>query len=136
MGKIRRLGWFVTFIAPGESDSTTYPAGIGLRVEELSSRTVSLEEITRVQIENLTQSSPDFDLIESSTTTLAGNPAHKIEFTATHDKEEKRKAMQTCTQKDDEAHYLRKPDPKNIHLAEYSKYDKSFKTNESNPENT
>lgn len=105
---------FVTFIAPRESDSTTYPAGIGLRVEELSSRTVSLEEITRVQIENLTQSYPDFDLIESSATTLAGNPAHKIEFTATDDKEEKRKAIQIWTLKDDKAYlFTYKADSKN-----------------------
>ena len=60
--KILDLDGFVTFIALKESDSSTYPAGIGLRVEELSSRSVSLEEITRVQIENLTQNYPDFDL--------------------------------------------------------------------------
>ena len=105
---------FVTFIALRESDSTTYPAGIGLRVEELSSRTVSLEEITRVQIENLTQSYPDFDLIESSATTLAGNPAHKIEFSATDDKEEKYNAIQIWTLKDDKAYlFTYKADPKN-----------------------
>lgn len=33
-------------MAPKEIDYTTYPAGIGLRLEELSSRRVSLEEIT------------------------------------------------------------------------------------------
>ena len=112
--KIAGLDGFVTFIAPRESASTTYPAGIGLRVEELSSRTVSLEEITRVQIENLTQSYPDFDPIESSATTLAGNPAHKTEFTATDDKEEKRKAIQIWTLKDDKAYlFTHKADPKN-----------------------
>lgn len=117
MGKIAGLDGFVTFIAPRESDSTTYPAGIGLRVEELSSRTVSLEEITRVQIENLTQSYPDFDIIESSATTLAGNPAHKIEFTATDDKEEKRKAIQIWTLKDDNAYlFTYKADSKSIQL--------------------
>ena len=105
---------FVTFIAPRKSDSTTYPAGIGLRVEELSSRTVSLEEITRVQIENLTQSYPDFDLVVSSATTLAANPAHKIEFTATDDKEEKCNAMQIWTLKDDRAYlFTYKANPKN-----------------------
>jgi serine/threonine-protein kinase len=108
------LDGFVTFIASRESDSTTYPAGIRLRVEELSSRTVSLEEITRVQIENLTQSYPDFDLIESSATTLAANPAHKIEFTATDDKEEKCNAIQIWTLKDDKAYlFTYKADPKN-----------------------
>jgi hypothetical protein len=111
------LDGFVTYIAPRESDSTTYPAGIGLRVEELSSRPVSLEEITRVQIENLTQSYPYFDLIESSATTLAGNPAYKIEFTATDHKEEKRKAIQIWTLKDDKAYlFTYKPIQKTIQL--------------------
>ena len=84
---------FITFIAPKEIGSTIYPAGIGLWVEELSSRRVSAEEITRVQSENLTQNNSDFDLIESPITTIKGNPAHKIKFTATDDKEEIRKAM-------------------------------------------
>ena len=43
--------------------------------------------------ENLTQNNLDLDLIESPVTTIKGNPAHKIEFTATDDKEEKHKAM-------------------------------------------
>ena len=89
--KILDLDGFVTFIALKESDSSTYPAGIGLRVEELSSRSVSLEEITSVQIENLTQNYPDLDLIESSATTIEGNPAHKIEFTPTDDKKKNAK---------------------------------------------
>lgn len=71
--KIVDLDGFITFIAPKESDSSRYPAGIGLWVEELSSRSVSLEEITRVQIENMTQNYPDLDLIESSATTIEGN---------------------------------------------------------------
>jgi hypothetical protein len=71
--KIVDLDGFITFIAPKEGDSSTYPAGIGLWVEELSSRSVSLEEITRVQIENMTQNYPDLDLIESSATTIEGN---------------------------------------------------------------
>jgi hypothetical protein len=124
--KILDLDGFVTFIALKESDSSTYPAGIGLRVEELSSRSVSLEEITRVQIENLTQNYPDLDLVESSATTIEGNPAHKIEFTPTDDKEEKRKAMQIWTLKDDKAYlFTYKADPKKIFslLADDSRYD-------------
>jgi hypothetical protein len=45
-----------------------------------------------------------FHLKEFSTTTIAGNPAYKIEFTATDDKEEKRKTMQIWTLKDEKAH--------------------------------
>jgi serine/threonine-protein kinase len=128
--KILHLDGFVTFIALKESDSSTYPAGIGLRVEELSSRSVSLEEITRVQIENLTQNYPDLDLVESSATTIEGNPAHKIEFTPTDDKEEKRKAMQIWTLKDDKAYlFTYKADPKkySAYLQTIQDMIKSFK---------
>ena len=60
---------------------------------------------------------PDFDLIESSATPLAANPAHKIEFTATDDKEEKCNAIQIWTLKDDKAYlFTYKADPKTIQL--------------------
>ena len=66
-----------------------------------------------MQIENLTQNYPDLDIIELSATTIEGNPAHKIEFTATDDKEEKRKAMQISAPKDDKAYlFTYKADPK------------------------
>ena len=47
-----------------------------------------------MQIDNLTQNYPDFELVDSSATTIEGIPAHKIESTATDDKEQKRKGMQ------------------------------------------
>jgi hypothetical protein len=70
-----------------------------------------------VQIENLTQNYSDFQIIQSSATTIEGNPAHKIEFTATDDKEHKRKAMQIWTLKDGKVYlFTYKADPKNILL--------------------
>jgi hypothetical protein len=74
----------------------------------------------------LSQNYPDLDLVESSATTIEGNPAHKIEFTPTDDKEEKRKAMQIWTLKDDKAYlFTYKADPKKIFslLADDSRYD-------------
>jgi len=106
------LDGFITLIAPKKSDSSTYPAGIGLRVEELSSRVYHSRKLQGCRLKNLTQSYPDLDLIESSATTIEGNPAHKIEFTATDDREEKRKAMQIWTLKDDKAYlFTYKADP-------------------------
>ncbi len=69
-----------------------------------------------LQIENLRQNYSHFYLKEFSATTIAGNPAHKIEFTATDDKEEKRKAMLIWTLKDEKALYLRKPIQKTFTL--------------------
>ena len=39
----------VTFLASLESNSNTYPAGLGLKVQNLVSKNISLNEITKVQ---------------------------------------------------------------------------------------
>jgi hypothetical protein len=67
---------FVTFIAPRERDSATYPAGFGIAVQKLSSKDFPVEEITRVQLKILTEKHRDFQLqlIQSSSTTSEGNP--------------------------------------------------------------
>ena len=59
----------------------------------LSTNNLSLEDITKVQMRNLTQNYPDFQIIQSSSTTIDGSLAYKIAFTATDDKEQKRKAV-------------------------------------------
>jgi hypothetical protein len=113
-------GGLVTFIASLESDSNTYPAAVGIKVQNLaSSKNISLNEVTKIQIKNLKQSHPDFKLIESTESVLAGNNmAHKIVFTATDDREHQRKAMQIWTLKGDKAYLITyKAEPE-----KYSKY--------------
>src|SRR5437899_7973736 len=66
-------GSLVTFLASLESDSNTYPVGLGITVQHLGSGNTSLDEVTKVQIKNLTQSHPDFKLTESTNSILAGN---------------------------------------------------------------
>ena len=111
-------GSLVTFLASLESDSNTYPAGLGIKVQNLASKNISLNEITKVQIKNLTQNHPDFKLIESTGSMLAGNLAHKIVFNATDNKEHERKAMQIWTLKGDKAYLITyKAEP-----GKYSKY--------------
>jgi hypothetical protein len=51
--------------------------------------------------------------MQSSSTTIEGNPALKIEFTATDDKEQKRKAIQIWTLNDKAYLFTYKADPKN-----------------------
>jgi eukaryotic-like serine/threonine-protein kinase len=100
-------GSLVTFLASLESDSNTYPAGLGVKVQHMkSSKNISLNEITKVQIKNLTQDHPDFKLIESTDYKVGGNNAHKIVFTATDDKKNERKAMQIWTLRGDKAYLI------------------------------
>ena len=91
-------GGLVTFIASQGSNSNTYPAGLGIAVQDLKSKkNMPLSEITKVQIKNLSQNHPDFRLVESTEVKLAGNIAHKIVFTATDSLKHERKAMQIWT---------------------------------------
>ena len=108
----------VTFLASSEGNSNTYPAGLGIIVQQLKSKNISLNEITKIQIKNLTQSHPDFTLIESNEVRLSGNIANEIVFTATDDMNHERKAMQIWTLKGDKAYLVTyKAEP-----GQYSKY--------------
>ena len=111
-------GSLVTFLASRESDSNTYPVGLGITIKHLGSGNTSLNEVTKVQIKNLTQSHPDFRLIESTNSVLAGNIAHKIVFIATDNRKHERTAMQIWTLKGNNAYLITyKAEP-----GKYSKY--------------
>src|SRR5919106_1372154 len=100
--KLVNLDNFVTFTAPPETDTRIYPAALGLKVQELLSSSSqnnipSLQEITKVQMSDLKRSNPDLKVLESTSTTIAGKPAHKIVFSAIDNEEVERKAMQLWT---------------------------------------
>jgi hypothetical protein len=97
------LDSFVTFRAPPETDTRVYPAALGLKIQDLSSQNVSLQEVTKVQTSELKTANPDLKLSESTSTTLAGKPAHKVVFSATDNNQVERKAMQLWTVIDDRA---------------------------------
>jgi eukaryotic-like serine/threonine-protein kinase len=99
-------GSIVTFLASLGSDSNTYPAGLGIKIQHLKSKNISLNNITKIQIKNLTQNHPDFKLIESTESKIGGNSAHKIVFTATDYKKNERQAMQIWTLKGDKAYLI------------------------------
>jgi len=101
-----RLGNLVTFLPTLGSSSNTYPAALGVKVQNLHSRNVTLGTVTKVQIENLTQNNPDFVLLESTSTTIANNPGHKIVFTATDADGHQRRAMQVWMVNVDKAYLI------------------------------
>lgn len=94
----------ITFIAPKESNSDTFPAGLGIIFKEVASN-VSLSYISQTQLNTLKNLYPDINILESSDITFAGHPAHKIIFTATDSTLHLRKAMQIWF-KDDTKKYL------------------------------
>ena len=65
-----------------------------VKKDKLSSQNIPLQEITKVQMSDLKKSNPDLNVLESTPTTIAGKPAHKIVFSAIDNEEVERKAMQ------------------------------------------
>lgn len=94
----------ITFIVPKESNSDTFPAGLGIIFKEVASN-MSLSFISQTQLNTLKNLYPDINILESSDITFAGHPAHKIIFTATDSTLHLRKAMQIWF-KDDTKAYL------------------------------
>jgi eukaryotic-like serine/threonine-protein kinase len=123
------LNNFVTFRAPPETDTRVYPAALGLKIQELTSQNVSLQEVTKAQMSELKKTNPDLKISESSSTTLAGKPAHKVVFSATDNNQVKRKALQLWTVVDNKAiliTYKAQPDKYSSYLPTIEKMINSF----------
>jgi PsbP-like protein len=83
----------VTFIAPRESNSDPFPAGLGITSKKVPSN-LSITAITQKQLNTLKNLYPDIHILESVDTTFLGHQAHKLTFTATDNTQTLRKAMQ------------------------------------------
>ncbi|MGA7899806.1 MAG: PsbP-related protein [Nitrososphaeraceae archaeon] len=107
----------VTFLTTVDDSTSPFPIGLAIKVQQMRQK-VSLEQITRVQISNLTKSHHDFRLLESKNYTLGGTHAHQVVFTASDSHKEHRKAMQIWTINNNKAYLITyKADPK-----QYSTY--------------
>jgi eukaryotic-like serine/threonine-protein kinase len=127
--KLVNLDNFITFTAPPETDTRIYPAAVGLKVQELSSQNIPLQEITKVQMSDL-KKIPDLNMLESISSTIADKPAHKIVFSAIDNKEVERKAMQVWTVIDNKAFlitYKAEPDKFSSYLPTIERMIDSFK---------
>jgi eukaryotic-like serine/threonine-protein kinase len=128
--KIASMDNFVTFTAPPETDTRIYPAALGLKVQELPSQNIALQEITKVQMSDLKRSNPGLKVLESTSTSIAGKPAHKIVFSAIDNKEVERKAMQVWTVIGNKAFlitYKAEPDKFSSYLPTIERMINSFK---------
>jgi eukaryotic-like serine/threonine-protein kinase len=120
---------FITFRAPPETDTRIYPAALGLKIQELASKSVLLQEVTKVQISELKKSNPNLEFSESTSTTLAGKPAYRVVFTATDNNQVERKAMQIWTIIDNKAiliTYKAQPDKYSTYLPTIERMISSF----------
>ena len=120
---------FVTFRAPPETDTRIYPAALGLKIQELASKSVLLQEVTKVQLSELRKSNPNLEISESTSTTLAGKPAYRVVFTATDNNQVERKAMQIWTIIDNKAiliTYKAQPDKYSTYLPTIERMISSF----------
>ena len=117
--KSENLDNFITFRAPPETDTRIYPAALGLKIQELASKSVLLQEVTKVQLSELRKSNPNLEISETTSTTLAGKPAFRVVFTATDNNQVERKAMQIWTIIDNKAiliTYKAQPDKYSTYL--------------------
>lgn len=76
----------------------TVQENLNLMMNDISGQGINFDTFKEAALKNLKQTVPDFSLMESSATTLAGSPAQKMVFTAFSPK---RKLIQVITLKND-----------------------------------
>lgn len=84
----------VIFIAPRESDSPSFPAGLGIKSHNISSADSTLDSLARGIVTDLEHDTQDFTLLSSSQSKLNSFDAYEISFSATDENDAKRTAMQ------------------------------------------
>ena len=98
-------GTIVSFLSPKSSPSDSFQESINVVMNDLSGQQLSLDDYTKVSLETLQGIFPDMAVVESGSTTLDGNPTHKIVYTAKAGGVNL-KVMQAWTIKDDISYVL------------------------------
>ncbi|MBI2655017.1 hypothetical protein HYX06_01175 [Candidatus Woesearchaeota archaeon] len=89
----------IAFVSPKTDVSDAVQENLGLTMNDLSGQYLTLEDYNDISIDGLKQTFPDIKIIESGSTVLSNNPAHKVVFTASN-----LKFMQAWTIKNDLAY--------------------------------
>ena len=89
----------IAFVSPKTDVSDAVQENLGLTMNDLAGRGLTLPGYNEIAIEQLKQTFPDIKIIESSSTVLSNNPAYKVVFTASN-----LKFMQAWTIKNDLAY--------------------------------
>ncbi|MFH1563605.1 MAG: PsbP-related protein [Nitrospirota bacterium] len=75
------MGMNVIFSSPLESDSDTFQENVNVIVQDLSAQPMTLDEYTKLSLEQVKQIVTDASIPYSSATTLDGNSANRIIYT-------------------------------------------------------
>ena len=89
----------VAFLSRKTDASEAVQENLGLTMNDLAGQGLTLQKYNEIAIEQLKQTFPDIKIIESGSTVLSNNPAHKVVFTASN-----LKFMQAWTIKNDLAY--------------------------------
>jgi hypothetical protein len=110
----------VIFRSPAENSSDTKLENLLIQVGNLPFQNISLEALNNVNIDTLRNSLVDFELVESTATTIAYNPAYTIVYTDRVGQDE-HKTMQVLSIKEDKVYLI-------TYTAEASRYDRYLPT--------
>ena len=70
----------VVFISPQESVSDMFQENTGIGIEDLSAQPMTLDQFTKLTVADITEMVSSENILESTATTLDGNPAHKLVY--------------------------------------------------------
>jgi eukaryotic-like serine/threonine-protein kinase len=85
------------FIAPKETDASSSPAGLVVKVMPIQSKNISIGSISNTLITQLKKAHKDFKLESSGQTLLDSKKSRQVIFTATDNNLQNRKALQIVT---------------------------------------
>jgi len=85
------------FIAPKETDASSSPAGLVIKVIPIQSKNISIGSISNALIAQIKKAHKDFKLESSGQSILDSNKSRQVIFTATDNNLQNRKALQIVT---------------------------------------
>ncbi len=99
------MGSIVAFSSPQESASDIFLENLNVIVQDLSTQPMTLSDYTDLSVDQISRLITDSNIIDSSATTLAGNPAHKLVYTGKHE-QHNLKWMQVWTIKNNKVYLI------------------------------
>ncbi len=75
------LGTVVSFLSPTKREPYIAQENVSIRVDDLSTQPMTLNEFTQLAISQLQQVITDYHIIDSGETALADRPAYEVVFT-------------------------------------------------------
>ena len=75
------MGTVAVFLSPAESEADLFQENLNIGTQDLSATPMSLASYTEINVLQIEELITDSEVLESTSTTLAGNPAHVVVYT-------------------------------------------------------